>query len=188
MNLMEMILNAGGGGPGKELARQFGLDDGQATSAIRELAPALARGMQRNSANDSGLNALRDAISSGNHARYLEQPDLLSNPTTRTDGNSILGHLLGSKDVSRNVAGRAAQNTGIDPSILKQMLPIVATLAMGALGKQSGGAGPDLFSALTGSGGRQGGGGAENLLTQFLDADRDGSALDDILGMAKKFF
>ena len=53
---------------------------------------------------------------------------------------------------------------------------------MGALGKRSSSQG-GLLDSFAG-----GGGGGGGLLTQFLDADRDGSALDDVLGMAKKFF
>ncbi len=43
--------------------------------------------------------------------------------TAVSDGNNILGHILGSKDVSRAVADRASANTGIDSGMLKQMLP-----------------------------------------------------------------
>ena len=41
-------------------------------------------------------------------------------------GNEILGHIFGSKEVSRDVAGQASQQTGIDTSVLKKLLPIVA--------------------------------------------------------------
>ena len=41
-------------------------------------------------------------------------------------GNEILGHIFGSKDKSRNVAAQASEQSGVDPSILKQLLPIVA--------------------------------------------------------------
>jgi hypothetical protein len=49
----------------------------------------------------------------------------------RADGNGILGHILGSKDVSRQVAAQASARTGIGADVLKKMLPLVATLAMG---------------------------------------------------------
>jgi hypothetical protein len=44
-----------------------------------------------------------------------------------------LGHILGSKDVSRQVAAQASTRTGISELVLKQMLPAVATLAMGGV-------------------------------------------------------
>ena len=46
-------------------------------------------------------------------------------------------HVLGSKDVSRQVATHAASETGLDSTVLKQMLPLVASLAMAALSKHA---------------------------------------------------
>ncbi len=37
-------------------------------------------------------------------------------------------------------------------------------------------------------GGQKQGNPAADILGSFLDSDKDGSAMDDILGMAKKFF
>lgn len=41
-------------------------------------------------------------------------------------GNQILGHIFGSKDTSREVAAQASQQSGVDTSVLKKLLPIVA--------------------------------------------------------------
>ena len=41
-------------------------------------------------------------------------------------GNQSLGHIFGSKDASRDVAAQASQQSGVDSSILKKLLPIVA--------------------------------------------------------------
>ena len=41
-------------------------------------------------------------------------------------GNQILGHIFGSKDTSRDVATQASEESGVDPSVLKKLLPIVA--------------------------------------------------------------
>ena len=47
------------------------------------------------------------------------------------------GHLFGSKDLSRAVASQAAQATGIGQQVLQQMLPVIASMIMGGLFKQS---------------------------------------------------
>jgi hypothetical protein len=62
------------------------------------------------------------------------------------------------------------------------MLPMLASLAMGAMSKSGFGsaATPDRLS-----GGQDAG--IASMLTSFLDADKDGSAMDDILGMASRF-
>lgn len=182
INLLETILEANGGAVVGQLARQFGLGDAQARDALGQLAPALARGIQRNATSNQGLDSLLKTLGEGNHQRYLDQPDALTNRAGIDDGNAILGHIFGSKDVSRNVAGRASRETGIDSSLLKQMLPMVAAAAMGALARQNTGGGSPGFQS------RASGSPSGDLLSQFLDADRDGSVIDDVLGLAQKFF
>ena len=182
MSLLKTILEAQGGATVNQLARQFGLDNKQTQSALSQLIPALAGGV-KNNVNQGGLDSLLSALNKGNHQQYLDQPDRLSDQGTVLDGNAILGHLFGNKEVSREVAGRAATATGINQSVLKKMLPIVATMVMGSLGKQSS-SGGSLGSLM--SGGQQRGSGLESMLTSFLDADGDGSIVDDLLGKLLK--
>ena len=182
MNLLQTILEAQGGGAVRELASGFGLGENQAQSAIQALLPALAGGIKRNASQSGGLQSLLGALESGNHQRYLESPSKLTEADTALDGNAILGHLLGSKDVSRAAAGRASQQTGLDASLLKKMLPVVATMAMGALSKQAA-SNPQLRASNTAPSGDLLG-----MLTPMLDADGDGSAVDDLFNVAKKFF
>ncbi len=200
MNLLETLLNAQGGGLVREMAKNLGMGEGDAKKGIGQLAPALARGLSRNAKQPGGLEALMGAISGGKHDRYLDNPELLGRKESIQDGNSILGHIFGSKDVSRNVAGHAAKETGLSSGLLKKMLPMVAAAAMGSMGKQASGGG--LLSQLTGGGGGGGllgslmGGGGQSkpdagmagMLEGFLDSDKDGAVVDDLLSMAKKFF
>jgi hypothetical protein len=85
---------------------------------------------------------------------------------------------LGSKDASREVASRAAAQTGLSADVLKRLLPLAATLMMGAFAKQSGNA-SSTTAALGGSGG-----GIGAMLTPFLDQNRDGSSWATIAGWA----
>jgi hypothetical protein len=180
MDLLSTILNARQGGAVREVAGSLGLDERQATSAIAALLPALTQGMKRNTASPGGLEGLMGALTGGGHQRYLDDPSTLSRPETTADGNAILGHLLGSKDVSRQVAGRAAQQTGLDVGVLKQALPLVATLLMGSMSRHAG----QLNQGAPGAA-------SENLLgglSSLLDANHDGSVADDLMGFAKKLF
>lgn len=177
MDILQAILNAQGGGAVKQLGQQFGLDDSQTSSALSALVPALAAGFQKEMTSPNGLEGLMGALSGGQHARYVEDPSTLAN--AEADGNGILGHVFGSKDVSRQVATRAAQQTGIDASILKQMLPLAASLMMGAMAKSSRGTNTAAAGAP--------GGGLMSMLTPMLDSNRDGSMIDDVVGMLGKF-
>lgn len=177
MNILETVVGERDGAAVQQLAAQFGLRPEQATAAIGALMPALAAGLKGNMATETGAADLMSALTSGRHARYIEQPETLGSPDTTADGNGILGHILGSKEVSRRVATHAAQKTGIDPAILRKMLPLVAAIAMGALAKRSQAPG----GAPAGT--QPAGGGIGAMLEPLLDRDRDGSMVDDVTGM-----
>lgn len=185
MNLMESILGGesshGSSAAIGTIATKLGLSEDLATKAAAALAPALSRAIQRNAAQPDGLEALTNALRSGQHQRYVDDPGTLESDATVEDGNAILGHIFGSKDVSRNVAGNAAQQTGIDASVLRQMLPMLATVVMGSLSKRT-----NSGSQLSDSGAASAN--PLEMLTGFLDANKDGSATDELLDMAKKYF
>jgi len=178
MKILKDILESGNGGTVKQLAAQFGLGDAEAGAAVAKLLPALTEGLKKNAAAPGGAEALLAALQNGSHRRYIEDPARLASEETVRDGKGILGHLLGSKDVSRRVASDAAQETGIDVGKLKQMLPLVAAMAMGSLSKES--ADGEALRA-------EQGGGLGGLLSGMLDGDRGGSVTVDLFGMAKKF-
>jgi hypothetical protein len=181
MNILDAIVNAQDGAAVRQLGSQVGLAPDQATAALSALVPALAAGFQRNLQSQGGLENLMSALSSGNHGQYIDNPTSLGDRSAVADGNGILGHLLGSKDVSREVASRAAAQTGLSPDVLKQMLPLAATLMMGAFSKQSAGAG-SVGAGLGGSGG-----GIASMLTPLLDRDHDGSIIDDVTSIIGGF-
>ena len=180
MDFMDLLLKAGAGDSVGQLADSVGLDKSQSSDLIGALAPALMRGLQKQTESENDLAGLQNALGSGSHQRYLDQPELMQSESTREDGNKILGHIFGSKDVSRNVAAQAAQQTGIDSSIIKKALPLLAGIAMGALSKNAG-SGSD-NAAVTG-------GGLGGLLGSLLTGNTgQQSGLDDLLGLAKKLF
>lgn len=180
MNLMEAILN-GGGSPLTTLGKKFGIGQDSIQQVVQEYLPALTNGMKQNISQKGGLDNLLNALNKGNHDRYLDDSDALDAEGAIEDGNGILGHLLGSKDTSRQLAKRTAKKTGLDAGVLKKILPLVAGLTMGALKKQGNRSG-----ILTGLSSQKSS--SIGALTSMLDADGDGSPIDDLLGFAKKLF
>ena len=177
MNMLDAILGAQGGGATEQLGRQFGLNDTQVSSALSALVPALAAGFRQNVSTPQGLDRLLSALGGGQHQRYVDDPTTLEHPDTTADGNGILGHLFGSKDVSRQVADRAAAQTGIGSGVLKAMLPVVAAMAMGAMSKRM--AASPAPSAAAGSSGDA----LLGMLTPMLDSGGGGSIVNDVVGM-----
>lgn len=176
MNILDAILGAQGGGAAGQLGRQFGLDESQVGSALSALVPAVAAGFQQNMSSPLGLDGLLSALGGGQHQQYVDDLNTLNRPDTTADGNGILGHIFGSKDVSRQVASRAAAQTGISEGVLKSMLPVVAAMAMGAMSKR-------MAAAPTPATGARPAGDLLGMLTPMLDAGRDGSIVDDVMGL-----
>ncbi len=177
MNLIETILSQQNGAAVRQLESQFGLEPEQTRSALEALVPALAVGLQRNAQSAGGLQELLAALSSGGHEQYIEDPTTLERPETLEDGNGILSHIFGNKEVSRQVASRAAARTGLGADLLKRMLPMVATLVMGALARRTSRADAQGMPASGGAGGLMG------LIGGVLDSNRDGSMVDDVIGI-----
>lgn len=168
-----------------ELGRQFGLNEAQTRAAFEQLAPVVAAGIRRNNQSDNGLESLLKALQAGNHSRYADDPTSLQFDQVADDGNAMLGHIFGSKDVSRGVANQAADLSGVGSAVLKKMLPVIAAIIMGQLAKSMGGGG-----AGRGSGGGLGdilgdilGGGGQSAPQPRAPAPGgSGGGLGDILG------
>ena len=176
MNITDLLFDKSNSNAVSEFADNFGVNETQAKDAISSLAKSLSQGLGANSQDVKGLDSLMEALEKGNHSRYVDEPSILRKKETTQDGNDILGHIFGNKDVSRHVANRASKETGLGSGLLKKMLPVVATMVMGSLGKKLLGGG--------GSSRQQ----SSGFLTQLFDRDKDGSMVDDVLGMAFKAF
>lgn len=174
MNLLDLLNSSGAQKSLGSIAGNLGLDDAKTGDLVSALAPALLGALKKQTSSADGMSNFQNALQKGSHQEYLNNPDLMSSADTVSDGNNILGHLLGSKDVSRNVAAQAAGSTGIDASIIKKALPLIASLAMGAMSKSS-------------NAGQSQGGSIGDVLGGLLGGD-DGLDMDDVLSMAKKFF
>lgn len=177
MNILDVIMNAQNGAAVRQLGSQVGLGEAETASALSALVPQLAAGFQRNLQTPEGLSGLTSALAGGNHQRYIDDPAALADQAAVAEGNGILGHVLGGKDVSREVASRTAAQTGLGPDVMKQLLPLAASLMMGAFARQKSTGG---MSSLTNSAGA---GGLMAMLSPLLDQNRDGSILDDVSGI-----
>ena len=119
-----------------------------------------------------------------NVAGYLKDPQA-------ANGTGILGHVLGNQQPV--VAQGLAQTTGLSSDQVGQLLQIAAPLVMGALGsqQQQQELDPKGLSSFLGSQQQQVQQTQPDVMgtiNTLLDANKDGSALDDILGMAGKLF
>ena len=187
VDVMDMLRRSGGI---EAVSKQLGIPPAMASAGADALVPVILGGFGKHAgasgSGESGLGALIGMLGSlggGALAANVLGPE----ETDVSKGNEVLGQIFGSKDVSRSVAADAAGKTGIDPAVLKKMLPILAMLVGGYLSARAGGSGAQGsggLGSILGSvlGGEKAGGG----LGSLLDLDGDGNPLDDIIGMVGK--
>ena len=185
MNLLETIMQAQGGGAVRQVAQQFGIGEDQVQSALGAVLPMLAGAVQQN-VQSGGLEGLLGALQSGDHDKYLNNPSALTSQQGIEDGNGILGHLLGGKEVSRQLATHAAAESGVSSAIIKQLLPVAASLLMGGMSRQAGASG--LLGQAMGAAIGGGGGGIASMIGSLLGGGgaaepQQASAADGLLGM-----
>jgi hypothetical protein len=191
MQMTDLLAQMGGL---QSMARELGVSESQVATGAEALLPAILGGFKKQAqaqpAGIEGLGGLLGSLGGGSLLDSVLSPE----PTDVGRGNDVLGQIFGSRDVSRTVAQDAASRTGLEPSLLKKMLPMLAMLVAGYMARQGGaaqqtapsggGLGAILGGLLGGRGAAPGAGGGG--LGSMLDMDGDGNALDDILGMAGK--
>ena len=190
MQITDILAQMGGL---QSMARELGVSESQVAAGANALAPAILGGFKKQvQTQPTGLEGLGGVLGQLGGGSLLDQV-LAPQPTDINRGNDVLGQIFGSKDVSRTVAQNAAAQSGLDPALLKRMLPLLAMLIAGYMAKQRSGGAVAPTGAATGGfgellGGVLGGQQAGGLggLASMLDLDGDGNPLDDILDMARR--
>jgi hypothetical protein len=196
MQITDILAQMGGL---QSMARELGVSEKQAASGAEALIPAILGGFKKQAQSQpSGVEGLGDMLGQLGGGALMD--DVLSPEPTHVDrGDDVLGQIFGSKDVSRTVAQNAASQSGLEPSLLKKMLPMLAMLVTGYMAKQRSAASPaqaspggglgDLLGGMLGgqaSGAGRTMSGAGGGLGSILDLNGDGNPLDDIMRMAGK--
>ncbi|WP_075342922.1 DUF937 domain-containing protein [Tenacibaculum agarivorans] len=170
------------------VAGSTGQDSSKTGSVLTMALPVLMKAMQRNAATPQGAEGLMGALSKHDGGILDNLGDLFNggvNQDVVNDGGKILGHVLGAKQ--QGVEQVIGQKTGMDLGAVGNILKTAAPILMGVLGKQSrqsgvsnsGGIGDLLGGMLGGNSTQQ----EQSFLEKILDADGDGSVIDDVAGM-----
>jgi hypothetical protein len=131
MNLNDILQSAQGGQGINNLATQFGLTPAQVQSAVQAMIPAFSMGLQRTAQDPTGLGGILTQMTNSLHQGAYVDPNQAS--AAAGAGGNVLGQIFGSPQVAAQVGQQAAQATGINPQILQQMMPVIASMIMGGL-------------------------------------------------------
>lgn len=168
-------------------------DESKTGSVLTMALPVLMKAMERNVSTPEGAQGLLGALDKKHDGSILDNLSGLFgggvDDSVKNEGSKILGHILGSKQ--NGVEQVISQKAGIDSGSVGNILKVAAPILMGLLGKQKRQNNVNSQSGITGLlGGLLGGAsnsGAvtkeQSFLEQMLDADGDGSVVDDVAGM-----
>jgi len=179
----------------RQLTNQIGARSTEQTeTAIQGVLSTLVTALSRNAANPQGAEALAGALSTTHDGSILEDvvgflsgQRQAANPSM-LNGAGILQHVLGGRQhqVEQNV-GRA---TGLNAGQIAQLMMKLAPVVLGVLGQlqrkqglNSQGLGQFLNTSVQEQ--RQQNPGL-GFIEKMLDADGDGSVMDDIAGIGLK--
>ena len=166
-----------------------GTDQNKTSSVLTMALPVLMKAMERNASTPEGAQGLMGALSGKHDGSILDNLGGLFgggvDESVTADGSKILGHVLGNRQ--SGVEQVIGQKAGIDAGSVGNILKVAAPILMGVLGKQSRQSNVSNPNELTGLlGGLLGGNetkSEQGFLEQILDADGDGSVVDDVAGM-----
>ncbi|GAA3625956.1 DUF937 domain-containing protein [Flavivirga jejuensis] len=171
------------------VAGQTGQDESKTGSVLTMAIPVLMQAMKRNTATPQGAEGLLSALNGKHDGSILDNLGGLFNggvdSNVLDDGGKILGHVLGGKQ--QHVENALSQKSGMDAGSIAQILKVAAPILMGVLGKQSkqqnvsnsSGIESLLGGLLGGNSPKQ----EQSFIESILDADGDGSVIDDVAGM-----
>ena len=177
---------------GKQLisgvAGQTGQPESKTSEVLSMAMPLLLGAMKKNVSSPQGAEGLMSALSSKHDGGLLDDLGGLFgggvDQSVINDGAGILGHVFGGKQA--NVENALSQKSGLDAGTVAQILKIAAPLVMAYLGKQKAQSNVNDANGLNSLLGSMLGGQPQqnqSLITTLLDADGEGSVLDDVAGM-----
>ncbi len=178
---------------GKQLINGASAQTGQPadkTANVLSMAlPVILGAMQRNASTPQGAKSLNNALDDSRHdGSILDQlGGLLGggnvDSSLLNDGAGILGHVLGGNQ--QKVEQNISKTSGMDVGSVAQIIKMAAPILMGVLGNQKrkdnvgeSGIG-DLLGSVLGKNTNH----DRSLIETLLDADGDGSVIDDVAGM-----
>ena len=190
MNFEGILDQALSGGTINQMSQVLGTDESTTNRAVQTALPVLLAAMTHNSSTPEGTSSLLSALDSDHDGSVLDNVGEFLGGYTGGPGAGILGHLFG--DRQADAQSTVSQASGLDSSRTAQLLMMLAPIVMGALGRarqQNQVDEGSLGTVLDGATRRT----ASNspmldMLSQMLDRNHDGSAVDDIVGLAGSLF
>ena len=177
----------------EQISQSLGANPTVTNSAIQIALPMILSALAKNAQDPQGAESLSNALQEKHTGGILDDLGgfLGGNPQTNNDGIGILGHIFGNKQGA--VAHQVSEKSGLDIGQVAQLLITLAPIVMGFLGKKKQEQNLDAGGLSNMLGEQQqsmqsSGNPMMDMVSSFLDKDKDGSAMDDLASMAASYF
>lgn len=177
-----------GGDTVGQLARSIGASEGATSKALGGAIPMILKGLAGNSGRSGGADALASALDRDHDGSILDDIGGFLGGGSTSTGDGILRHVLGDRRPQAESA--LGKMSGLKGAQISKLLALVAPMIMGFLGREKRSQGLDagMLGSLLGSASSSISEREPQLagvLGNLLDADGDGSAMDEIADIGK---
>jgi len=145
--MLEELAGALGGDTLGQLAGVLGADNEAVGKGVAAALPALLGGLARNARQPEGASALSNALGTDHDGSILDSLGSIfggspwAQQQANRHGESILGHVFGGNRPRVEQQVQAA--SGLQSSMVTKLLPLLAPVVLGYLGKKLSGGGSD---------------------------------------------
>lgn len=199
-NLMELLQSQLTDDVIGQLSQQLGgVDNAQTKAATSGILTTLMGALAKNASSIEGATNLNNALEQDHDGSILDdlmgaiqgKPEVVQRNPRALNGTGILKHILGERQ--SGAVDMISKMSGLDQSKTGSLMGMLAPLVLGTLGKQKKKNGLDLAGIIAMLSGSMAQTKVQNndnplmgMIGKFLDADGDGSIMDDIGGIVGK--
>jgi hypothetical protein len=191
MDILEMIQNLSSNSPAlKQLNKKVNAELDKVEKTVQISIPMLMEALNRNTNNPQGAQSLAKALEQHQDDNVDNLENFLQNVDTN-DGSKILEHIFPNK--KQAVQSSLSKTTGLQQDQVSSILASLAPMILGFLGNQKKSQNLDadgisnLTSSLSQDLQNNTSGSLFSMATKLLDANKDGSIIDDVLNIFGKF-
>lgn len=168
-NFIDEFMKSYGPEVTKQMSSNFNVDQGTVQKLISQLAPLILSGLKKQKDTQGGDDRINHILNKYGDSSVLDNlTDLISSKANAPSADANLGGLLGASGGTQ-AAQALAKNLNLDASTIMKMIPALAPILLGVLSKKRDTSG----AGISGIG-------------SLLDANGDGSILDDVAGFLLK--
>lgn len=176
MDLLNTLLNSGNGELINQIANQINADGDSAKGMTGLISAELIKQIREKIAGEEDSSELEKVIEENRYEELVDNPDKIQDETIKNEGFGLLDLIGGSNNSTDDIVENVAKKTGFDTSLIQNLIPILLPVVIGAISK-----GKNDISSNSNSTN-------QNPIIAMLDMDNDGSVVDDLFNMARKFF